>query len=203
MLPDWVRFQLSALGANLDAIASALLDADGHWLVFETKETLVTTDDNGTNDIYRVDLLSQQIRLITVCENGQAGNGASGYPTADASGELIVFHSEADDLVKGDSNGVSDIFLHDFALGITELMLQLVAGYRSRYAQEEMIPSKPRTKRSKPKVKEGGDDGGEEDDFYLAGQAVKLLTGLRWHLLGRFDSTTKRRVIFRAFPQVL
>ena len=64
-------------------------------------------------------LLSDQLQLISVTEQGRAGNGPSRYPAADASGELIVFHSEADDLVPGDTNGVSDVFLRDLALGQT------------------------------------------------------------------------------------
>ncbi|MFP4494324.1 MAG: TolB family protein, partial [Halochromatium sp.] len=52
------------------------------------------------------------------------GNGASRDPSADASGELIVFHSEADDLVLGDNNQVSDIFLRDLALGQTTRLTQ-------------------------------------------------------------------------------
>ena len=119
-LPDWVQAQLNALGMDLNAITSAQLAANQHWLIVETTQALQTNDANGVSDLYRIDLLSDQIQLISATEQGQAGNGASRYPSADASGELIVFHSEADDLVAGDNNQVSDIFLRDLALGQTE-----------------------------------------------------------------------------------
>jgi len=41
------------------------------------------------------------------------------YSAADATGELVVFQSDADDLVEGDGNGVTDIFLHDVPVGET------------------------------------------------------------------------------------
>ncbi|MEA1052903.1 endonuclease/exonuclease/phosphatase family protein [Lamprobacter modestohalophilus] len=117
--PDGVQAQLNALGIDLDAIASSLLDSVGHWLVIETTQALQTNDQNTTSDIYRLDLLSERLQLISVTEQGHAGNGPSRYPTADTSGKRIVFHSDADNLVPNDANGVSDLFLHDVALGQT------------------------------------------------------------------------------------
>ena len=89
------------------------------WLILETAQALRPGDRNETADIYRVDLLAERLSLISRSEDGQAGSGPSRYATADATGELIVFQSEAEDLVAGDSNGVSDLFLHDFGLGQT------------------------------------------------------------------------------------
>ena len=115
-----VLSQLSSLGIDLDTIASSLSDSAGRWLVIETTQALVTSDANQQSDIYQLDLLTHQLTLISACENGHSGNGASRHAAVDASGELIVFHSEANDLVSGDNNTVSDIFLRDLALGYTE-----------------------------------------------------------------------------------
>ncbi len=41
----------------------------------------------------------------------QSANGASWMPGASASGDVVVFTSEADNLVVGDTNGVSDVFI--------------------------------------------------------------------------------------------
>ncbi|MCF8017330.1 MAG: right-handed parallel beta-helix repeat-containing protein [Chromatiaceae bacterium] len=118
-LPVWLQDRLIQLGVNPDAFGSSLLGADGHWLIFETNQTLQTSDRNDASDLYRLDLLSDQLQLISANAQGQAGNGPSHYPAADATGELIVFHSEAGDLVPSDHNGVSDLFLHDLAHGQT------------------------------------------------------------------------------------
>lgn len=119
-LPIEVASSLQALGVDPAAITATLLDTAGHWLVFSTPQALAPTDANAVSDTYHLDLFSEQLSLISRTQNGFAGNGASRYPAADASGELIVFESQADNLVAGDTNGVSDIFLHDLALGHTE-----------------------------------------------------------------------------------
>lgn len=116
-LPAWLQTHLSDLGVELAAIGQTLLDADERWLILETTQALAAGDANAVADLYRLDLLSDRLELISRSLNGTAGNGPSRYPAADASGELILFQSEADDLVRGDRNGVSDIFLHDLALG--------------------------------------------------------------------------------------
>lgn len=123
---------LRSLGIDPEALHSGLLDANGHWLILETNEPLQTNDQNGTSDLYRLDLLSDQLQLISATEQGQAGNGASRHPAADTTGELIVFQSEATDLVLADDNQVSDIFVHDQALGQT-----------TRLSQGELASSNP------------------------------------------------------------
>ncbi|MBK5941009.1 TolB family protein [Halochromatium roseum] len=97
----------------------SLIDAQVHWLLLETTQALQTSVQNTASDFYRLDLLTDRLALISATEQGQAGNGPSRYPAADASGERIIFHSEANDLVANDRNGVRDLFLHDLALGQT------------------------------------------------------------------------------------
>ena len=123
-LPDWLQAQLSAHGIDLSEISSSLRDTDDRWLILETTQALQTCDRNAASDLYRLDLLSDRLQLISATEQGQAGNGPSRYPSADASGELIVFHSEANDLVAGDHNQVSDLYLRDIALEHTSRLTQ-------------------------------------------------------------------------------
>jgi hypothetical protein len=54
-----------------------------------------------------------QIIPISVGWNGADPNGPSSSPSVTSDGRLVVFASEANNLVKGDSNGWSDIFLRD------------------------------------------------------------------------------------------
>jgi hypothetical protein len=54
---------------------------------------------------------------ISVGWNGTGPNGPSRAPSATADGRFVVFESEANNLVKGDSNGWSDIFLRDTCIG--------------------------------------------------------------------------------------
>jgi hypothetical protein len=58
-----------------------------------------------------------QIIPISVGWNGADPNGPSTSPSVTSSGRFVVFASEANNLVKGDSNGWSDIFLRDTCIG--------------------------------------------------------------------------------------
>ena len=118
-LPEWIQAQLSRFSIDFGRAEQALLDAEGRWLVLATDQALLAGDNNGVSDIYRLDLFGETLSLISRTREGTAGNGPSRWPAADTYGELIVFQSEADDLVHGDTNAVSDIFVHEVPLGET------------------------------------------------------------------------------------
>lgn len=69
------------------------------------------------SDLYRLDLGTEELLLISRTPEGHAGQGASHYADADRYGERVVFQSTADDLTASDDNGVRDLFLYDLALG--------------------------------------------------------------------------------------
>jgi hypothetical protein len=58
-----------------------------------------------------------QMIPVSIAWNGADPNGASDSPAATADGRFVVFASAANNLVKGDSNGWSDIFLRDTCIG--------------------------------------------------------------------------------------
>jgi hypothetical protein len=118
-LPDAMRELLVRFGISFDRMAHLLLDPAGWWLVFETADDLLAADRNGVSDLYRLDLVTATLALLSRTPEGVAGNGPSRYPATDASGELVVFQSAASDLVAGDWNQVTDIFLHEVPLGQT------------------------------------------------------------------------------------
>lgn len=118
-LPPHFQTLLKTKGVDLSAASQVLLDARGVWLLFTTPQALEARDGNGTSDIYRFELTHAHLSLISRTPQGYAGRAASSYPAADGLGARIVFQSDADDLVAGDDNGVTDIFLHELPLGLT------------------------------------------------------------------------------------
>jgi hypothetical protein len=56
---------------------------------------------------------SSQIVRVSVSTAGAEANGPSGPPSISGNGRYVVFASTATNLVAGDTNGVSDIFLRD------------------------------------------------------------------------------------------
>jgi len=118
-LPAWTQALLAAHQVDRTAIDQILLDTQGQWLLLETVQRLDPADANGTSDLYRLDLAVETLTLLSRTPQGQAGNGPSRYAAADALGDWVVFQSDADDLVADDTNGATDVFLHEVALGTT------------------------------------------------------------------------------------
>jgi hypothetical protein len=87
--------------------------AKRRYLVFHTNEALdAVNDTNGVNDVYLRDLLTGTVTLVSKNSAGVAGNGASSYATISLDGKRIAYQSLASDLVAGDTNSKSDVFLY-------------------------------------------------------------------------------------------
>ena len=50
---------------------------------------------------------------VSVASDGSQGNHISGYSSISADGRYVAFYSDASNLVSGDTNGYSDVFVHD------------------------------------------------------------------------------------------
>ena len=62
------------------------------------------------------------VEAVSVSTDEVLGNGSSISINMTSDGRYIVFTSEATNLVPGDTNGVSDIFVRDRVLGTTEIV---------------------------------------------------------------------------------
>jgi len=117
-------------GASLDGASwhSAISD-DGRYVAFESSaSTLVVGDTNGDRDYFVRDLLTSTTTRISVSSNGtQAegnylpGNNATVSPLSmSGDGRFVAFESSASNLVDLDTNGFTDIFVHDRSTGTTD-----------------------------------------------------------------------------------
>ena len=69
------------------------------------------------------DLTAGTTTRVSVSSTGVQANGASfafGSTTVSDNGALIVFESDATNLVTGDTNGVGDVFVRDTVSGTTD-----------------------------------------------------------------------------------
>jgi archaellum component FlaF (FlaF/FlaG flagellin family) len=64
--------------------------------------------------------IAQVTRRVSTDATGGEGNGDSYRPSLSVDGHFLAFHSDASDLVPGDTNGLRDIFVHDRTTGTTE-----------------------------------------------------------------------------------
>ena len=103
----------------------ASLSADGTKIAFwSVSPDLVPDDTNGTsdkdgNDIFVKDLVTGAItRASTTASGGQTvDTPLLQTPSLSAGGSIVAFISNASDLVQGDTNGNSDIFVKDLTTG--------------------------------------------------------------------------------------
>jgi len=81
------------------------------------------SDTNGLRDIYFYDHPADEVRLVSRGVDGVAPlGGHSEDPQLTPDGRFIVFRSWATNLVAGDLNNTSDVFLHDTLTGQTTLL---------------------------------------------------------------------------------
>lgn len=96
------------------------ISGSGRYVVFETNSAnLVPGDTNGESDVFVRDRKTGRTERVSLRSNGAQANSWSGYASVSANGRFVSFTSEASNLVRGDTNGVQDIFVHDRRTGRT------------------------------------------------------------------------------------
>jgi len=90
------------------------ISADGRFVAFGSSAAdLVPDDTNGAIDVFVVNLATGTIERVSVGSNGREGSGLSYSPALSTNGRFVAFTSYAGDLVRGDTNHSTDIFVHD------------------------------------------------------------------------------------------
>ena len=90
------------------------ISADGRYVAFfSLADNLVEGDTNRGMDIYVHDRVTGDTIRVSVASDGTQGNHDSYWSSISADGRYVAFYSLANNLVEGDTNGVSDIFVRD------------------------------------------------------------------------------------------
>jgi WD40-like Beta Propeller Repeat len=96
------------------------ISADGRFVAYwSAASNLVSGDTNGSVDVFVHDRSTGETTRASVSSAGVAGNGHSFYPSISSSGRFVAFTSEATNLVAGDTNGQTDVFVRDRDTGTT------------------------------------------------------------------------------------
>lgn len=115
------RISISTLGIEGDDYSgSPSVSADGRYVAFDSfASNLIIGDNNGTQDVFVRDRQLGVTSRVSVSSGGVEGNALSGSPAISSDGRYVAFTSWASNLVTGDSNLVSDVFIHDRSSSIT------------------------------------------------------------------------------------
>jgi Tol biopolymer transport system component len=116
---------LPSLTPNGTAVSGLYgVSSNGQYVAFASVPgTLVSGTNAGYRNVFVCDVLNGTNSLVSVDTNGLAnGDGWSWDPAMSGDGRFIVFTSGADNLVAGDTNGASDVFLRDLQAGTTTIL---------------------------------------------------------------------------------
>jgi Tol biopolymer transport system component len=96
------------------------LNGDGRYVAFTSAaNNLVAGDTNNAPDVFVRDNSAGTTERVSVTSGGAQAHGASSSPAISLDGRYVAFTSSAPDLVAGDTNGTTDVFVRDRAAGTT------------------------------------------------------------------------------------
>lgn len=121
------RVSVSSAGTEGTAASgSPAISGSGGHIAFTSSASFVAGDTNGVSDVFLHEVATSTTVRLSSGPKGAAGDGPSSSPVVSANGRRVAFVSRATNLVDGDSNGASDVFLSD--LGAAALERVSVAG---------------------------------------------------------------------------
>jgi hypothetical protein len=91
-----------------------VLSPDGRFVAFLSgASNLVAGDTNSKYDVFLRDRASGTTEIVSVSTSGTQSNNSSNMVSISADGRSLAFQSHGSNLVAGDTNGFSDIFVRD------------------------------------------------------------------------------------------
>ena len=100
------------------------IGGDGRFVAFESHASnLVPGDSNGSLDIFVHDRQTGLTTRVSVASDGTQSDSYSRDPSISADGRFVAFQSQATNLVAGDTNDVTDVFVHDRVAVVTSFAI--------------------------------------------------------------------------------
>jgi hypothetical protein len=121
------------------------ISGNGRYAVFASTATNLTPADADANkDVFRKDLITGAVTLVSVNSAGQKANGAGvfGDPDVSYDGRVVSFGSgTSTNLFPNDGNNASDIVVRDIGAGTTALAAVNAAGVQANGTTERSAMS--------------------------------------------------------------
>ena len=115
---ETIRISETTNGEANDISTAPRVSPDGRYVAFVSFADNLTTDPKEPHyDLFLYDVQSQAISLVTRSWDGQATDGHSLGRGFSRDGRLLIFFSEATNIVPDDTNEAEDIFLYNIESG--------------------------------------------------------------------------------------
>jgi Ca2+-binding RTX toxin-like protein len=106
--------------ANGNSLVARLSDDGNRASFVSSASNLTGNDSNGAiADVFVRDIAAGTTTLVSVATGGGAGDNQSFGASISGNGRYVVFQSDATNLVAGDTNGTTDIFVRDLQTNTT------------------------------------------------------------------------------------
>jgi TolB protein len=118
------RVNVSTAGAEANAGSyEVAVSADGRYVAFTSDATnLVPGDTNDATDVFIRDRARNTTSRLSLSGGGRQADAGSRHVSLSSDGRYVAFTSDATNLVPGDTNGNSDVFVRDRDRNGTERM---------------------------------------------------------------------------------
>ena len=115
----WIRWASRAVpgpGA-IGVYGRVAVSADGRYVAFAAdRDARLPGAPPG---VFRYDTLTDTLVAVSVATDGTPADDWSGEPSISADGRYVAFSSDAENLVPGDGNLATDVFVRDVTAGVT------------------------------------------------------------------------------------
>ena len=123
---ELISVDIHAVAGNAPSNTVAV-NADGTFVAFYSDaDDLVTGDRNGFRDVFVRNRQTHTTELVSVNDAGMQGNADShalgDAPAINGDGAVVAFYSDATNLVAGDANGQTDVFVRLRGSGKTQIV---------------------------------------------------------------------------------
>lgn len=124
------RVSLASGGTQANDVSNKpSISSDGRYVAFVSDASnLVADDSNASQDVFVYDRQTSEIGRVSVASDGTQGNNRSYDPKISANGQWVVFASDANNLVTGDTGPYSDVFVKNLQTSQTRRISVGLAG---------------------------------------------------------------------------
>jgi pimeloyl-ACP methyl ester carboxylesterase len=107
-----VNISTANVEANGESIKPVSMSHDGRFIVFCSEASnLVENDTNGIRDVFMRDRVTRLTTRVNLAPDGSEVTSISTYPAISGSGNVIAYSSPANDILPGDTNTITDVFV--------------------------------------------------------------------------------------------